>query len=195
MYVRTFAYSSGTDKPIGTKLGILILWDQEEILERSKLRKSVQSSSPSEGGSCSSETKHNRRTAPRPKLFASTRKLQEQRPQLRKPVLCSNHGEDGFCSSETKHDIRRVPRPELFVSAGRLLEVRSQSLKLSWVRVSVKMLGLWIIIIIIIIVIVYVILNDTYRMIRPMVSFREIKIDKKYKYLSNFFTVTLRALC
>jgi hypothetical protein len=30
-----------------------------------------------------------------------------------------------------------------------------------------------------------VIFNDTYRMIRPMLSFRAIKIDKKRKHLTN----------
>jgi hypothetical protein len=39
------------------------------------------------------------------------------------------------------------------------------------------------------------IFNDAYRMIRPMISFREIKIGKKCKHLSNFPAVTLRALC
>jgi hypothetical protein len=36
-------------------------WNKEEILERSEVRKSVLDSSPSEGGFCSSETKHDRR--------------------------------------------------------------------------------------------------------------------------------------
>jgi hypothetical protein len=52
-------------------------------MERSKLRKSVLSSSTGEGGSYSSETKHDRRLAPRPKLFVSTRRLQRQRLQPR----------------------------------------------------------------------------------------------------------------
>jgi hypothetical protein len=71
-------------------------WYQEEILERLKLRKSVLSSSPSEGGSCTSEIKHDRRTAPRPKLFVSKRRLQEQRPQPQKSVLGSSPGENVF---------------------------------------------------------------------------------------------------
>jgi hypothetical protein len=79
-----FTYSSWTEKPICTKIGILIPWATEEIFERSKLRKNVLSSNPSEGGSCSSETKHDRRTASRPKLFVSKRRLQKQRPQPRK---------------------------------------------------------------------------------------------------------------
>jgi hypothetical protein len=43
-----FAYSSRTDILICTKLDILISRDHEEISERSKHRKSVLSSSPSE---------------------------------------------------------------------------------------------------------------------------------------------------
>jgi hypothetical protein len=38
------------------------------------------------------------------------------------------------------------------------------------------------------------IFNDMYRMIRPMISFRASKFDKKCKHLSNFPTVTLRVL-
>jgi hypothetical protein len=53
----------------------------------SKLRKSVLSSFPGEGVSCSSETKHDRRTAPRRKLFVSKRRLQKQRPEPRKLYL------------------------------------------------------------------------------------------------------------
>jgi hypothetical protein len=46
------------------------------------------------------ERKHDRKTVPRPKLFASARILQEQRPQPRKTVLGSSPGEDVFCSSK-----------------------------------------------------------------------------------------------
>jgi hypothetical protein len=120
IYVCIFAYRSRTDTPICTKLGMPIPRDQKEILGRSKLRKSVLSSSPGEGGSCSSESKHNRRTAPRPKFFVSKRRLQKQRLQPRKVALGSCHGEDVFCSSETKHDRTTAPRPKLFVSARRL---------------------------------------------------------------------------
>jgi hypothetical protein len=66
-----FAYSSRTDKPPCTKLRMLIPWDKEEILERSIFQKNFLSSSPGKGGSCSSETKHDRITAARPKLFVS----------------------------------------------------------------------------------------------------------------------------
>jgi hypothetical protein len=37
--------------------------------------------------------------------------------------------------------------------------------------------------------------NDTYGMIRPMVSFWAITINKKCKHLSNLPTVTLLTLC
>jgi hypothetical protein len=111
MFVCMFAYSSSSrrDKPICTKLGMLIPWDQEENIG-SKLRKSVLSSIPGEGGSCSSETKHDRRTAPRPVLFVSASRLQEERPRHQKTVQSSSPDEDGFCSSETKHDRRTARR-------------------------------------------------------------------------------------
>jgi hypothetical protein len=89
-----FTYSSRT--LICTKLGMLIPWEQEEILERSKLRRSVLSLSPGEGGSCSSETKHDRRMAPRPKLFFWKRRLQKQRPQHRTTILGSCPCDDAF---------------------------------------------------------------------------------------------------
>jgi hypothetical protein len=50
IYVR---YSMKRDKPIYTEHGMLIPWDQKEILERSKSKKIVFSSSPGEGGYCS----------------------------------------------------------------------------------------------------------------------------------------------
>jgi hypothetical protein len=39
-----------------------------------------------------------------------------------------------------------------------------------------------------------VIFSDTYLIIRPMIRFRAMKIDIKYKHISNFAAVTLRAL-
>jgi hypothetical protein len=56
---------------------------------------SVLSSNPGECGSCSSETKHNRRTASRPKLFVSKRRLQVQWPES---LNCreSSPGEVGY---------------------------------------------------------------------------------------------------
>jgi hypothetical protein len=95
-----FAYSSRTEKPICTKLGMIIHWDEEENIGGSKFRKSV---------------------------------------------LSSILGKGVFCSSESNHDIRMVPRQNLFDSERRLQEVRSQILKLSWVRVLVKIFGLGII--------------------------------------------------
>jgi hypothetical protein len=100
MFECMLAYSLRRDKPICTRLGMLIPCDWEENIEESKLRENILGSSPGEGGSCSSEIKHDRRTA---------------------------------------------PRQSLFVSARRSQELRSQTRKLFWVRVPVKMLGLGII--------------------------------------------------
>jgi hypothetical protein len=57
---------------------------------------------------------------PRPKLFVSAGRLQDQRPQPRKYFLGLSPGKDVFCSSVTKQDRRMAPRPKLFVSEGRL---------------------------------------------------------------------------
>jgi hypothetical protein len=57
------------------------------VLARPQHKKSALGSSPGEDGFCSSETKHDRRTVPRPKLFVSVRRLREQRLQLGKSVL------------------------------------------------------------------------------------------------------------
>jgi hypothetical protein len=177
-----FAYSSRTDVPICTKLGMLIPWDQEENWNSWN---SVLSSIPGEGGSCSSETKHDRRKAPRPKLFVLKRRLQELRPQPRNIILGSSPDKDVFSTSETKQD-RMAQRTTFFVSTSRLQELRSQTLILSWVRVSVNMFGLGITF--------SMILNYTYRMIRPIISFRAIKTDKKCNHLLIFPAATLRTL-
>jgi hypothetical protein len=103
-------------------------WDQEEILERLRLRKIVLSSSPGEGDSCGSETKHSRRTAPRPTLFAWKRRSQERRPQPWKPALGSYLCNCGPCNSETKHSIT-APRPDLFVSKGSFQEQKPEPRK------------------------------------------------------------------
>jgi hypothetical protein len=187
MFVCLLAYGSRTDVPICTQLGMLIPSDHKGNIGGSKLRKSIMSSISGEGSSCSSENKNDRRTAPRPKLFVSERRLQKQRPWLWKAVLGSSPNEDVFSFSETKYD-RTVQITKLFVSARRLQELRLQTRKLSLVRVSVTKVG-------------FrdnnfsIIFSDTYRMIRPMISFRAIKIDKKWNHLLNFPAVTLRALC
>jgi hypothetical protein len=49
--------------------------------------KKVLGFNPRENGFCSSETKYDRKTARRPKLFASARRLQEQRPQPQKKTV------------------------------------------------------------------------------------------------------------
>jgi hypothetical protein len=87
LYVSLFAYSSRRDKPICTKLASVFLQARERTYEGQNPIKSVLSSIPGESGSCSSENKHNIRTAPRPKLFVSNRRLQKHRPQPRKNCL------------------------------------------------------------------------------------------------------------
>jgi hypothetical protein len=76
-----FTNISKTNVPVCVKLGMLIPHEQEETLERSELQKIVPCWGSGEGGSCGLETKNDRRTMPRPKLFISLRRLQEQMPQ------------------------------------------------------------------------------------------------------------------
>jgi hypothetical protein len=64
--------------------------------------------SPNEDGFCSSEIKHDRRTAPRPEMFVSARRLQKQRPRPRNFLPRSSPSEDCFFSLETKHDRRKA---------------------------------------------------------------------------------------
>jgi hypothetical protein len=109
-----FAYSSRRDKPISTKLDMLIACDKKESEGGSNRQKNFLSSIPGEGDSCSSETMHDKRTAPRLKLFVLQRRLQEQRPKPRKTVLGSNPDEDVFRISETKHH-RTAQRAKLFL--------------------------------------------------------------------------------
>jgi hypothetical protein len=110
-----FACSSRTDT--------LFLETRKKFQKGKKLKKIVPSFSSGNSGFCTSETKHDRSTMPRTKLFVSARRLQEQRPQSQKTVLGASPNEDGFCSSETKHD-RIASRPNTFVSARRLQEQR-----------------------------------------------------------------------
>jgi hypothetical protein len=74
--------------------------------------KTILGSIPGEDGFCTSEIKHGRRSAPRPKLFVSKRRLQKQRPETRETVLGSIAGEYVFCCSENRHDRRTAPRPK-----------------------------------------------------------------------------------
>jgi hypothetical protein len=89
MFVRMSAYSSRRDKSICTKIAILIPWDQEENKGGSKLRESVLSSIPDEGGSCSLETKHYRRTAPRALMMEAAR-TSETLVNFYKTTRCCN---------------------------------------------------------------------------------------------------------
>jgi hypothetical protein len=113
--VCVFACSLRTDvHRFATNLACLFLEIRKRFWKGQSSGKSVLSSNPAEGGSCSSEIKHGRRTARRTKLFFSKRKLQKRRSEPRKPVLRSNPGEDVFCSSENMHDRRMAQRTKLF---------------------------------------------------------------------------------
>jgi hypothetical protein len=65
--------------------------------------------------------------------------------QTPKTALGSSPHEESFCSLKTMHERRIAPGQHLFVSERRLQELRSQTSKLSWVQVSVKIFGLGII--------------------------------------------------
>jgi hypothetical protein len=61
MYICMFPYSLRGAPPVCHRLGVLMPWNQENFLERSKLQKSVLGLSPGEDDFCKSETKNNRR--------------------------------------------------------------------------------------------------------------------------------------
>jgi hypothetical protein len=115
IFVCLFAYSSWRDKPICNKLGMLP-WVQEENKGRSQLRKTVLSSIFGEDCFCSSETKHDKRMAPRPNLIVSNRKEQKKGSKRWENDMDSSPGEDGFCKLSAKHDKRTAPGTTLYVS-------------------------------------------------------------------------------
>jgi hypothetical protein len=75
-----------------------------------------------------------------------------------KRLLGLSPGEDDFCRSETKHDRRMAQIIKMFVLARRLQKLSSQTRKLSWVRVSVKMLGLGVMMVMMMTIIIRIIL-------------------------------------
>jgi hypothetical protein len=79
-----------------------------------KTPKTFLSSSLGEGGLCSSKSKHDRRLAPRQKLFISKKRLQKQRSQPLNAVLGSCLGYGSSYNSKTTHDKRTASRPKLF---------------------------------------------------------------------------------
>jgi hypothetical protein len=136
-----FAYRWRTVVPICTKLGMLILWNQEEILGWWKLLKKVSMFlNPMRLVSVSWELSTN---VAKTKVVCCDRGITEIPATTTKTILRSSPGEDVFCRSEAKHDWRMAQRTKLFVSTRRLQEVTLQTRKLSWVRVSVKMFGLY----------------------------------------------------
>jgi hypothetical protein len=144
----------------------------------------VLSSRPSEGGSCSSETKHDIRTAPRPGLlfrrgdYRNKGHNPETLSWVRVPMKIFSVARELSTTEEKK----------VFISARRLQELRSQNQETFlgsslgedvWFRNENNL---------------SMIFYDTSRTSRPMVSFRAIQIDKNSKHLSNFLAATLRAL-
>jgi hypothetical protein len=79
-----------------------------------------------------------------------------------------------FCSLETKHDRRMAPRQKNVCFGEEITGTKVTNPKF----VLVKVLGLGICF--------PMLFSDTYRLIRPLESFRAIKIDKKCKHLLNF---------
>jgi hypothetical protein len=77
-----------------------------------------------EGVSCSSETKHDRRTAPRSKLFVSKRRLQKQRPIRRQTVLGSIPARMVSVARKLSTVEERRQDQSFFVLARRLQEER-----------------------------------------------------------------------
>jgi hypothetical protein len=71
-----FTYSSKWIHEFAPNLACLFLDTRKIFLKGQNSKKVVMSSSPRKGDACSSETKHNRRMAPRPKMFVSRRRLQ-----------------------------------------------------------------------------------------------------------------------
>jgi hypothetical protein len=148
-----------------------------------KLRNSGLNSNPFEGSSYRSENKDARRTARKPKLFVSKRRLQKQRPEHRKPALCSSPGEDVFCNLGTNDGGRR--HDDDIVSFGEETAGKNATTlkKVSWVRVTVKTNVL-----LFRDYIFSMILNDSSkcRMIKLMIRFGTRKIDKKMLIFLKF---------
>jgi hypothetical protein len=67
-----------------TNLACLFLETRKRTQQRQNSVTRILSSSSGQDGSCSFRTKHDRTTVPRPKLFISKRRLQEERPQRQK---------------------------------------------------------------------------------------------------------------
>jgi hypothetical protein len=71
-----------------------------------------------------------------------SRRLQVQRPPSWKSVLGFSPSEDEFCSLKIELDRRTSQRTDFFVSLRTLQKLMSQTWKLPWFQVLVKLLGL-----------------------------------------------------
>jgi hypothetical protein len=172
----------------------MVLWPKLIALERRLEKqtpepwKAVQCLSPGQDNFYNFETKHNGRRAPRSVLFIFAVRSQERRPQSQISVLGLSPSESGSCSWETELN-RTAQKNNIFVSARRLQELRSQTQKILCVGVSVKMLCLGIVIVI------FCSVNWCVSNHQALIIFHAIKVCKREKYVSDFPTVTLWALC
>jgi hypothetical protein len=180
--VCVFAYSSRTDIPVCTKLGMLIPRDKEEILERPNSEKVSWVRNALRVVSVSWKLS----TSQRPRLFLSTRRLQKLRSQIQKlswvrvPVKMVPVARKLSTIKERRNEQNCLFRRGDYKNKGHIPETLLGSSHGEYVvcRDFFPM-----------------ILNNMYRMIRPMLNFRAIKIDKKCKHLSNSPALILRAFC
>jgi hypothetical protein len=100
--------------------------------------KYVLSSILDEGGSSDSETKHDRRTAPRSKLFVSKRRLNKRRIQPRKSVLSSIPNEDCFVVRKLSTTEEWSQDKSCLFQRGDYRNKGHDTEKLSWVRFLTK---------------------------------------------------------
>jgi hypothetical protein len=92
------AYSSRTGKNLRQN------WHAHALRSGRGLRKTVPSLSIGKGHFCSSETKHDRRTKPRPKLLVSARRLNRRRLHHRKSILGSSPDEMASVARKRQND-------------------------------------------------------------------------------------------
>lgn len=121
IYARMFAYSSKRDTPNCPKVGMLICWNQEEILEMFKLLKSALYSSPGGCGFCRLPSKDVIRTE-RSQSCLFGWYYRNRRHNTQKIVLCSESSEDRLGMSKTKIDGHMTSTWKLFPLERRLQE-------------------------------------------------------------------------
>jgi hypothetical protein len=102
---------------------------QQGYYRKKGQKQNVLGSSPGEGSFCSSETKHDRRTAPRPKMFLSVVRLQEQKPQPQKIVLGSSPRSTNIIPSNYPFEFKHFYFPFKLCFTMIITKAQGQSLK------------------------------------------------------------------